>query len=213
MFFLAACLSLIVFQLKGQEAVTRFFETYHNIEATRSITGRVYKNLEGSPYLNAEFEQGLAYMKDQKVYKLPMRFNIYENSIEFKMDSAILTIDKPNEVDKIELGGKVFIYYPLNKKHQFLESLVVGKLSLLCKSKVTIEKEKPAEAYKEMKPAHFRRRKDLYYIVKSDEQTHLVKNKKSLLNFLSDKKGELGTFIKKEKIKIKKKKDDYYNSL
>ncbi len=219
-YLLIFCSLLSLNQLFAQSnrSLQEFYTDYY-MERVKSISKPLtYNNIDGSPYLKEEFQEGTIFMKDQKKYTVPLRFNLYASNFEFKVDDKIITIDNPNNIAKIEFDNSSYIYYQLKKRNSFVELIAPGKNSLICKKIVVLKEAVPAGAYKEPKPASFSRKDDLYYIVNEKNEQFLVKSKKSLKNIFTDRQEEIAKFIKKEKISHRKKADlkklvEYYNTL
>ena len=68
-------------------------------------------DIEGSPYLNEEFEIGeVLYGEKYKLNQIPLRYNIYNDDIEYKVENSIMAFANPHQIDKVILGNDVFIY-------------------------------------------------------------------------------------------------------
>jgi len=61
-------------KITGQEPISGFFETYYNNKSALSNTTQTYNDIDGSPYLNSEFKEGLMYIKDKKVIEVTNAF-------------------------------------------------------------------------------------------------------------------------------------------
>ena len=181
-------------------------------------------DIKGSPFLNDDFVQGTVYTTSKTKYVgLPLRYNAYNDQLEFKTsDGQLQTMSQPETVEKIEFGEYNMVYIPyFNAKkihHGYFIVLEEGKASLYLKSEVIFkEAEKPA-AYHEAEPASFIKKPDCYYIRIGLEQAKKVDNKKELIAVFPDHNNEIEAFIKKNKIKASKpdsiiKVVKYYNSL
>ncbi len=177
-----------------------------------------YKDIKGSPYLVNNYDNGVVHMKDGNSYMIPLKYDIYKNTFEFKEENSGLEIDKPEDILKIELGTRTYVYYKLNKRKLFVEMIAIGEKSLVCVRQVTLKKAEEPAPYKEPKPAQFIKEKEQYFIVDSDNKAHFIRNKKTLLKGFSEKKIEIAKYIKGEKINYKKRLDlkkvvEYYNKL
>ena len=178
-----------------------------------------YNDIEGSPYLYEEFSDAIIYSRDTQAVKLPLRYNIYTNEMEYQLDGTTYTIGNPFIINKIILGEQVFVYLKFIGKGGYFELLETGKCFLVQKMSI---KYNPPEGPKAIQgtniPPKFTKEPDEYYIILNDSTPIKVENLKSLLNALSDQKTSLENFIEKEKIKNVKRENliqiiKYYNSL
>ncbi|HQI46835.1 MAG TPA: hypothetical protein PLC59_12335 [Bacteroidales bacterium] len=191
---------------------------FHN-NALPSKTVITYNDIEGSPYLYKEFSDAIIYSIDTQAVKLPLRYNIYTNEMEYQLDGNTYTIGNPSIINKIMLGEHVFVYLKFIGKGGYFELLETGKCFLVQKRAI---KYNPPEAPKAVVgstiPPKFTKETDVYYTILNDSTPVKVENMKSLLNTLSDQKTSLENFIEKEKIKNVKRENliqiiKYYNSL
>lgn len=181
-------------------------------------------DIVGSPFLNDEFVQGTVYTTTkQKYIDLPIRYNAYQDQLEFITSNGQLqALSKPEIVEKIDFGAYNMVYIPFaNAKkihHGFFIVLEEGKASLYSRSEIIFNKaEKPA-AYQEAQPARFVLKPNAYYIKIGLAEAKKVDRKKELIDVFPDHNNEIETFIKKHKIKASKPENliklvKYYNAL
>ena len=181
-----------------------------------------YSTIEGTPYLSENFKPGEVYTKDSILYKAPLRYNIYADEIEFKIDDIIYWIAVPQNIVHVKIDESVFIYIHTgekkNKKGSYYELLVGGKCKLLLKRNIAFFEAEAVKAYVEAKPAQFREMNDTYFLQFNNGIPQVITNMKSVKNTLSEKSSDISKYIKKDKISIKKKDDliklvRYCNSL
>ncbi|MEN8121726.1 MAG: hypothetical protein ABFS35_15350 [Bacteroidota bacterium] len=180
-----------------------------------------YKDIKGSPYLTDDFVDSKIYFRKDSVFKIPLRYNVFDQSMEYMQNNMVYAISNPEIIEKIEMDNWAFIYYRNNeniKYNSYYELLVSGKSYLLAKKDIGYREAEPPKPIVESEPAKFFKRKDTYYVVIDGALPALVKNKKVLLEIFKDKEDEIEKFIKKEKISYKKRKDiirlvEYYNGL
>jgi hypothetical protein len=176
-----------------------------------------YSNIKGSPYYNEEFMEAEIYLKDQTAYKLPVRYNIFSNSMEYNINDIIYEIGNPTAIDHLILDNKVFFYLNTPGHKGYYECLVKGKVFLMQQRIVKFIEAEPPKPYSEPKPAEFETSNDRFFIFR-DLNLIEIKSKKSILEIFNDQRTEIETFIKKEKINNFKKENliklvEYYNSL
>ena len=180
------------------------------------------ENYTGSPYDHDEFINGSLITVSKQIYKdVPLRLNIYNNSVEFKSGDKVLEIDTPELFEYITIGESKIQYLPysITKKISkgYFKIIEEGEATLLARPKVLFQEATKPGAYQDAKPAAFKRTNDEIFIKVGESQAQYVKNKKSLVEILSGKEDLVSAFIKKNKIKASdinnvRKLVQYYNS-
>ena len=179
--------------------------------------------IDGSPYLNDEFIVGSVFtVTKQQFADIPLRYNIYNDQIEFKSGDKIQALAAPEIVERVKFGEYQIVYIPFSNlkkiRKGFFIVLEEGNASLYAKLEVEYRKSTEPGAYKEAEPAKFIKKNDQYYIKFGMEQAKKVGNKKELIEGFPNNKDKIEAFIKKNKIKTSKpetlkKLVQYYNSL
>jgi hypothetical protein len=177
-----------------------------------------YKDIDGSPYLKNEFTDGIFYMKDTVAFKLPIRYNIYKDEMEYQSKGINYVVGSPQSLKKVLLDGTEFAYLPFIPKGGYFELSKSGKCTLAIKKIVEF---KPSEGSKPiigLQPAKFVKKPDIFYFVINHSQAFKIENLKSVVDALQDQKQKIEDFIKQEKIKNTKKENlvkivEYYNKL
>ena len=189
---------------------------YKNIDSKKTTN---YQDVEGSPYLDSQFIDGVFYFKDTTSVKLPLRYNIYSDEMEYQLKGIKYAVGNPQSLNKIVLDKSVFVYLPFVQKGGYFELFESGKCFLVQKKMVKLQ---PAESPKAIVgvaiPAKFIREHDVFYMVVNHTQVFRVVNMKSVITALQDQKLKIESFIKKENIKNIKSENlskivAYYNSL
>lgn len=181
-------------------------------------------DIEGSPFLSDDFIKGTVYTTSKTKYMdLPLRYNAYNDQLEFKTpDGQLQTMSEPEIVEKIEFGeyNMVYLSYFNAKKihHGFFIVMVEGKVSLYSRYEIIFKKADKPAAYQEAEPASFIKKPACYYFRIGLEQAKKVDNKKELIAIFPDHNNEIETFIKENKVKVSKPESliklvKYYNSL
>jgi hypothetical protein len=176
--------------------------------------------IAGSPYVDDKYKDGMIYYGD-KNYSAPIRYNAYQDLIEYQQNGKALTLDANASIKKVIVGDEVFI--PLSpegaKKLSYFALIDSGKLTLYSKKKIVFMPYKQRGKIDGTdQPAEFQKKPDIYYYQVGDGALQQVDNVKSLIASLPDKQDEMTQFAKKEKINTKKEKDiiqfvKHYNSL
>lgn len=180
--------------------------------------------IEGSPYLNDEFENGTIYTTEKQQYvDVPLRYNIYNEQLEFKSPQGIIqALATPEILELAKFGDTQIAYQPYisgNKtKNGFFIVLSTGKASLYSKPEIAFKEATEPAAYKEAEPPKFLRKSDEYYLRFDSTPAKRIGNKKDLIAAFPDKQSEIKSYISKNKIKAGKAESlkklvEYYNSL
>jgi hypothetical protein len=181
-------------------------------------------DIKGSPYLNDEFVNGSIFTIQMIKYPdIPLRFNIYNDDLEFKTPTGeVMALSTPEILEKAEFGNFVMVYSPYTQtnkiKKGFFVVLEQGKASLYSKPGILFQEPTEAGPYKEPEPAKFVRKTDEYYLRIGTEQAVLISNKKELIGSFPDNQDKIESFINKNKIKTNKPESlkelvKYYNSI
>jgi hypothetical protein len=178
--------------------------------------------VEGTPYLEDTFVTGHVYSRYGNYTGIPMRYNMYEDYIEFKQKDLVYILDPDLMIKKIDMGAHVFVVenYEFKKKTQpgFLTLLDSGKVTLLSKKIVTFREQQPPKALESAPtPAQYSSLPDVYYYKVGEGTVMKIKNIKEMIESFPDKQNELTQFAKKEKLSHKKEEDlikleRYYNN-
>ena len=214
------------FHLFSQEIYIRTIEEFYNKKmVSEGISGKTLDllNIKGSPYFNNQFQKGeVLTTSNTKYIGIPLRYNIYNNEIEFEgKDKKVYNLEK-STVKSVKIDSTEFIYKTFNIKNHFIRSyyevLLQGKSILLKQYQVEFEEEKPAKPYQDPVPARFKQPKVDFYITKDYSEVQKISNFKDLSSILSDKTKEMEKYIKTNKLKIGKQEDlldivRFYNSL
>ncbi len=182
------------------------------------------ESIEGSPYLSDDFTTGTIYTTNgYKVIDIPIRYNIYNDDLEFKTaENKILAIAKPETIIRADFGTYQMSYrnYMSGQKEKSGYFVVVeeGKATLLTKPQVFFQKEEPGDGIKPGKSAKFVSQGDLIFISLNQQCAVRINKKKDVYEGLKTHTKELEAFVKENHLKITKTEDlqqliKYYNSL
>ena len=179
--------------------------------------------IEGTPYLNETYEEGEIYYGEANRVKVPVRYNIYQDLIEYQQNGKTLALDPSNKIKQVRLGESTYVVEKLNlegkSKYGFLNLLDSGKVSLLSKKVVKYQEPLKGRALDGGDiPAKFSRSSDEFYVKLGDGSLKKVDTIKDIIAGFPDRQEELKQFAKKEKISPKKEEElvklvKYYNSL
>ena len=210
--------SLPLIAQSGNQFINEVY--FQNSINSKHVVNTDYSDMDGTPYFTKDFIESLVYFTKDSIYKIPLRYNIFEQTMEYMNGNTVYAISNPEVFKKVEMGNQTFVYFydrENPKKNSYYELLVDGKSKLLIRREISYREAVPPKAMQDAKPPRFFSRPDEYYIVDSDMPVQ-IKNKKSFAKIYTDKKAEIAKFIKKERISPKKEKAliklvNYYNSL
>jgi len=182
------------------------------------------EDIEGSPYLNDEFTEGVVFTTSKTRYEeIPLRYNIFHDQIEIRSDDGhVLGLAVPDVVEKLEFGEYHLEYVPyMNVKkvrHGFFVVEEKGYATLYSKLQVQFVEAKPAGAYQNPQPPKFVRRPDEYYIRLGKDPASPVFRKKDIESVFPDHKKEVASFIKKNNVRPNRPEKlkelvQYYNAI
>lgn len=197
------------------------FNRRHSGDISKFLTEA---NIDGSPFLNDEFIEGSVFTTSKTQYVgVPLRYNIYNDQIEFRLGEApAQALAAPETVEMVQFGDFMFEYIPYTNAKKIKRGFFIveekGNATLYSKPQVIFENAKEPAAYQDAVPARFIRRPDEYYIRVGKEAAVPIIKKKDLEEVFPDHKEEISGFIKKNKVKPNnpeslKELVQFYNSL
>ena len=178
--------------------------------------------IAGSPYTDDKYKDGVIYYGTDKNQAAPIRYNAYQDLIEYQQNGKALVLDANPGIKKVIVGGEVFVPLSPNansKKLGYFAVLDSGKMTLYSKKQIVFQPfKRGGKLDGSDQPAEFQKKPDTYYYQLGDGELVEIDNIKSLIAGLPEKQDELSQYAKKEKISAKKEKDllqfvKYYNSL
>jgi hypothetical protein len=210
---------ILTSKLIFSQQIDAFLDYYSFNKMVHSGTANDYQGIDGNPYLDSQFADGICYLKDTTAVKLPLRYNIYADAMEYRLKDVTYSINNIEKLNNVFIGESVFVYLPFIQKGGYFQVYEPGKCLIAQKRSVKFkdaEAAKPIEAVS--KPPRFVNEKDKFYIVFSQSRVYKVTNKKSVLIALNDQKTKVASFMNQEKINKPKKESlikivRYYNNL
>ncbi len=172
------------------------------------IGNNTLNNIKGSPYMDDEFKEGEVVTIHNKTMKgLLLRYNIYNDVMEIKVEDKEYNIPAENLVERVIIDGRSYDYLIFNKGGSsiqgYLELLYNEKLKLYCKHGSFFKEPEDPKPFCDPKPGEFER-KSLLFLLKKDERISAFKNKKEFFEMFPKHEKELKNFIKKHKTKFNK---------
>jgi hypothetical protein len=164
-------------------------------------------NINGSPFLNDEFIEGSLFTTSKTQYVgVPLRYNIYNDQIEFLPgEGPAQELAAPETIEMIEYGDYIFEYIPYTVAKKIYRGFFIveekGNATLYSKPQVNFQDAKKPAAYQDAVPAQFIKRPDTYYIRVGMEPAMLIAKKKDLEEVFPDYENEIADYIKKNKVR------------
>ena len=192
------------------------------VQNTVTGSNRVPSNVLGSPYLNEEFVVGTVTIKGEESYQTLLRYNAFNDELEMRNGNTTNAVMKRDYIT-VRLGNEVFSVHPYayegGIKNGYFNALNEGNAVLLRRRQVILREGQAAtSSYGKDKPPRFEL-EESYYLSMDGEPAQPVKlNKKGVLTALSGSNKDLGSFIKKNKLKLKSEAEvlqllEHYNTL
>ena len=136
-----------------------------------------------------------------------LRYNLYADQMEFVKDEQVYFMKK-NENDKVTFRtlNKTYVCKTLNGKlSYFLLNLESDKIGLATKQSVKyIKAQKAKTNYDQDKSADYKRQKDQYYFIVSNELFKVPKKKKDFMAFFNSRNKDVKKYVKSNKLNYKK---------
>jgi len=178
-------------------------------------------DIKGTPFIHSEFENIIIQGK-----KMKGRYNANQDYIELDKDGKTVfflpAIEYRYEVKFTDLNVSYRAFEYEKFKYTFYKiSAQKGKTYLLTKEFVKLKPEVKAKSnFDVAKPAKFERKKDVHFMKFSDQDLviELPTRKSRFLAVFGEESSAIKSYIKKEKLNIKKEKDlikifNFYASL
>jgi hypothetical protein len=161
------------------------------------------KDIAGSPYLNKQFEvSDILQIDGTKIRNMPLRYNIYNNTMEFLKDGKILAIAVPFKIQRITMDGNVFTFNSYNERRKnssgYFQIVYEGNYQLLKKDRIILKL--PPDKSNAKDSLRFERISPQFYLRYGDGMAHLVNSQKSLIKRLQPVSKNIIDYIKLNRI-------------
>ena len=175
------------------------------------------EGIQFKKYLTQDYKPAYVDNFKKRAY---LRYNIYEDQMEFVKDNNIYYLKK--DVDRIVrfTDNTKYAVKELDGETHFFLVHQDGKNQLLAYQTVRfVEAKEPETGYDVRKPADFKRRKDeLYLALNGTDLVSIPRKKKSFFAMFGDKSSEIKKYLKENRLGYKRVKDlkkvlAYYNTL
>lgn len=208
-FFILLFVAFINFNFYGQMSVginNRLLD--FNLRALRDNGGDLIdlSTVQGSPYLNANFENGQILMVNKdELFDMLLRYNIYSDEVEAKSetDENLSSVLKEKDI-QCKLSGQVFSF---DSNLGYVVMLEEGKNNLVLKYKSIYKEAEPGKTPMHQNiPAKFVTKK-LYFLKMNNVYTEIPSSLNGLYKLFSEQEESLKSFIKENKLKYSKEED------
>ncbi len=194
-----------------------FLNNYFSYKSYNPDKAKTYEDTEGSPYLNKEFVEGSIFINDTNYVKIPLRYNIYTDELEYRHNSVNYVLGNPAILKKAIIEQSTFVYLPHFHGGGYFEQIVQGKCQLLKKYAIKLKPQEVKPIGGIVIPPTFEKKPNMFYLALNDASSRKVTNLKSVINALADEKESIEKFIKENHIKNVKQESlikilEYYNS-
>lgn len=168
------------------------------------------KQISGSPYLTKQFITGTIIRTDgTTINDIPLRYNIYDRTMQFKRGGTILYIVETHNIKQIILNNKCFIYAPYNAAKKirlsYFQVLNEGKFQLLKMYNVIYTKSGENLGIRDS--SRFEPSSPSYYLRYSDGIANLITSQKKLIKLLQPIPEKIIDYIRENNININDEKE------
>lgn len=175
-------------------------------------------DLDKKKYLSYNYDLASVDNYDTKAY---VRYNIYDDQIEFVKDESIYYLAKEAGRQVSFINTKdLYRVYDFNNDLEYFKVHLDGKNALVAKQRVRYVDAKVAvTGYDIAKPANYKRMKDeLYLALENKTLVKLPKKKKDFFKSFGDKADQIKSYAKENRLGYKKVEDlkkliAYFNTL
>lgn len=181
-------------------------------------------SIEGTPYLNSDFEKGeIETIDGQMIGGAMIRYNVYNDKMEVLQNEVLFEVS--DELTKqVRFGGWTFDYLPyrISKKQGkgYLELVADGDLNLYCRYSKKFKDAQPQKAMQDRpNPPQFRDLPEVYLLMgKGLAEATGFKSKKELIGVFPGHHDAVRAYLKKNKLKHNDRDDlkrllEFYDSL
>ncbi|WP_299219639.1 hypothetical protein [uncultured Aquimarina sp.] len=173
---------------------------------------KVFESYTGSVYINKKYQNANIIAEKIGTYEASIRYNIFNDVLEYSEGSKLYEIIK-TPTTHVRIGNDYFYYCTFknergfNKHGYYILVELNEQYRIYKKYNLTITEPKPMDADTGSAQIGKIKTTETYYLEENGTVIDLPTKKSDLLAVFSDKKDELKEYIKKEKIKVKKKED------
>ena len=175
--------------------------------------GVVKSAVEGSVYLNSDFEEGEIFTSDAVRFTgIPMRYNAYQSEIEVLMpDNKIYILKNSDKIVKISLDSSDLVFTKFvskdGERSGYLSLIYNGMTTLYRRDYKVFKEGAPSNGIINEIPNKIIDRPKEYYVRIDAGLPCFFKTKKDLLERLESQSLKINQFLKREKINVRNEAD------
>lgn len=166
--------------------------------------------IEGSHYLNDEWKEGKINYLGKNYLVKDFKYDLYNGVLLFKLKDIVYEIPDNSNITTFSIGDKNFINIKHGKKFEkdFLEILInTGNIKLYKKHICQFLPGKEGNGIVPTKNDSYRYRKEYFTQVNSKIPVKFSPSKRNIYKMIPDSKNEIKSYIKKNRLKVKKESD------
>ncbi len=173
---------------------------------------KVFDSYVGSIYTNKKYQNATIIAEKEGTFNAQVRYNIFNDALEYTDNSNLYEIVK-TPTTHVRIDNDYFYYCTFrdergfNNHGYFVLIELTEQYRIYKKYDLKVTEPKSMDADTGTTQVGKIKTIETYYLEENGTVIDLPTKKKDLLAVFSDKKDELKEYIKKEKIKIKKKDD------
>ncbi len=218
LFFFILILISCNFSTVYSQSISTSGGSLHFVKSGSTDVSDEMKKINHKKYLTTTYIEATVNTYNNKAF---LRYNIFLDEMEFVKDNQIYFLHKePKMTISFKSLNKKYVTFKESEKLGFYVEENLGVSKLLSKEVVVFKEAKKAQtSYGSDSSADYKKKKDIYFF--SFDGVNVIKvprKKKKFYTLFGENSSKIKKFIKKERLKIKKKKDlkkiiNYYNTL
>lgn len=167
-----------------------------------------YGDIEGNPFLSKMF---LSANIQNATSAVPSRYDSYSDTVQLLSGEEVFELPKSEKYPRVTFStppmSLIFVNSGSEPAGYFVE-IMNGNYKLLKKLKAEYRPAQPAiDSYSPAIPAKFVNLNPVYFILHENQLIKIPKNSKDLPDLIPEKKSEIATFLKSNKIKTNQEVD------
>jgi len=176
---------------------------------THEITS--YDDYDGSIYMRSNSKESTIIDEKLGTFNIKLKYNVYKDALEFNQNSKLFEVIKAPTVH-VRIGDEYFYYCEFktkkghHRKGYYILVEMNDKYRIYKKYTLKITESSDNPAVASDNPGEIRVN-TTYFVEENDVVVELPMNKKEILETFKDKALELSTYLKKERIRLRKEED------
>ncbi|TYP76001.1 hypothetical protein [Aquimarina intermedia] len=171
----------------------------------------IFDDYEGSLYINSSLKDASVIDEKSGTFQAKLRYNIYNDAIEYKVNQDLFELDKRVSMN-VRIDDDYFYYcnFETTRGQERSGYYILVDLNdsyrIYKRYSLNITEPQKSKAYAPTVPGKLTPELT-YYLEEKNMILEIPINKKELLAVFSDKEDGLKSYIKKEKIRLRKEED------